>query len=113
MHMNLPKLKKDIYWDDSSARPPYTLAAADYCIPSFLGSTIEMGYVILKVPSTHGQKQFFTSPVYQIINTHSYEETPDLLWYTLEELSKILFSGYYISNYVENILNHDPRYHLF
>ncbi|XP_015261179.1 PREDICTED: bestrophin-3 [Gekko japonicus] len=43
MHMNLPKLKKDIYWDDSAARPPYTLAAADYCIPSFLGSTIEMG----------------------------------------------------------------------
>ncbi|XP_053112557.1 bestrophin-3 isoform X2 [Hemicordylus capensis] len=43
MHMNLPKMKKDIYWDDSSARPPYTLAAADYCIPSFLGSTIEMG----------------------------------------------------------------------
>ncbi|KAJ6651448.1 hypothetical protein lerEdw1_021021, partial [Lerista edwardsae] len=43
MHMNLPRMKKDIYWDDSAARPPYTLAAADYCIPSFLGSTIEMG----------------------------------------------------------------------
>ncbi|XP_066490418.1 bestrophin-3 isoform X2 [Tiliqua scincoides] len=43
MHMNLPKMKKDMYWDDSAARPPYTLAAADYCIPSFLGSTIEMG----------------------------------------------------------------------
>ncbi|XP_075787788.1 bestrophin-3 isoform X2 [Pelodiscus sinensis] len=43
MHMNLPKLDKDIYWDDSAAQPPYTLAAADYCIPSFLGSTIEMG----------------------------------------------------------------------
>ncbi|ELK02490.1 Bestrophin-3 [Pteropus alecto] len=43
MHMNLPKMKKDIYWDDSAARPPYTLAAADYCIPSFLGSTVEMG----------------------------------------------------------------------
>ncbi|KAH0616675.1 hypothetical protein JD844_027972 [Phrynosoma platyrhinos] len=43
MHMNLPRMKKDIYWDDSSARPPYTLAAADSCIPSFLGSTIEMG----------------------------------------------------------------------
>lgn len=50
MHMNLPKLKKDIYWDDSAARPPYTLAAADYCIPSFLGSTIEMGYVLLIIP---------------------------------------------------------------
>ncbi|XP_058047499.1 bestrophin-3 isoform X3 [Ahaetulla prasina] len=43
MHMNLPRMKKDIYWNDSSARPPYTLAAADSCIPSFLGSTIEMG----------------------------------------------------------------------
>ncbi|KAM9293794.1 bestrophin-3 [Morus bassanus] len=43
MHMNLPRLEKDIYWNDSSARPPYTKAAADYCIPSFLGSTIEMG----------------------------------------------------------------------
>ncbi|XP_034858052.1 bestrophin-3 isoform X6 [Mirounga leonina] len=43
MHMSLPKMKKDIYWDDSAARPPYTLAAADYCIPSFLGSTVEMG----------------------------------------------------------------------
>ncbi|XP_006275113.1 bestrophin-3 [Alligator mississippiensis] len=45
MHMNLPKMEKDIYWNDTSARPPYTLAAADYCIPSFLGSTIEMGQV--------------------------------------------------------------------
>ncbi|XP_005039495.1 PREDICTED: bestrophin-3 isoform X1 [Ficedula albicollis] len=43
MHMNLPKMEKDIYWNDTSARPPYTKAAADYCIPSFLGSTIEMG----------------------------------------------------------------------
>uniref|UniRef100_A0A7M4EGU6 Bestrophin homolog n=1 Tax=Crocodylus porosus TaxID=8502 RepID=A0A7M4EGU6_CROPO len=45
MHMNLPKMEKDIYWNNTSARPPYTLAAADYCIPSFLGSTIEMGQV--------------------------------------------------------------------
>ncbi|XP_053442040.1 bestrophin-3 isoform X3 [Nycticebus coucang] len=43
MHMSLPKMKKDIYWDDSAARPPYTLAAAEYCIPSFLGSTVQMG----------------------------------------------------------------------
>ncbi|KGL79077.1 Bestrophin-3, partial [Tinamus guttatus] len=43
MHMNLPKMERDIYWNDSTARPPYTKAAADYCIPSFLGSTIEMG----------------------------------------------------------------------
>ncbi|KAM4678533.1 bestrophin-3 isoform 1-T1 [Discoglossus pictus] len=43
MHMNLPKMNKDIYWNESDARPPYTLAAADYCIPSFLGSTVHMG----------------------------------------------------------------------
>ncbi|OCT88916.1 bestrophin-3 isoform X1 [Xenopus laevis] len=43
MHMSLPKMNKDIYWNDSDARPPYTLAAADYCIPSFLGSTVHMG----------------------------------------------------------------------
>uniref|UniRef100_A0A4W3JXN1 Bestrophin homolog n=1 Tax=Callorhinchus milii TaxID=7868 RepID=A0A4W3JXN1_CALMI len=38
MYMNLPKVQKDIYWNDSDLRPPYTAAAADYCIPSFLGS---------------------------------------------------------------------------
>ncbi|KAK5609342.1 Bestrophin-3 [Crenichthys baileyi] len=43
MHMNLPPMTKDVYWNDSDARPPYTLAAADYCIPSFLGSTTDMG----------------------------------------------------------------------
>ncbi|XP_072257451.1 bestrophin-3 isoform X2 [Pyxicephalus adspersus] len=43
MHMNLPKMSRDIYWNDSDVRPPYTLAAADYCIPSFLGSTVQMG----------------------------------------------------------------------
>ena len=44
MHMNMPHLTRDIYWDDAAAQPPYTLAAADYCIPSFLGSTTDMGY---------------------------------------------------------------------
>lgn len=43
MHMNLPRLTRDLYWNDCEARPPYTLAAADYCIPSFLGSTTDMG----------------------------------------------------------------------
>ncbi|XP_067437878.1 bestrophin-3-like isoform X2 [Thunnus thynnus] len=43
MHMNLPHMTKDMYWNVSEARPPYTLAAADYCIPSFLGSTSDMG----------------------------------------------------------------------
>ncbi|XP_026779130.3 bestrophin-3 isoform X1 [Pangasianodon hypophthalmus] len=43
MHMNIPHMTKDIYWNDPDVRPPYTLAAADYCIPSFLGSTTDMG----------------------------------------------------------------------
>lgn len=48
MHMNLPHMTKDIYWNDSDARPPYTLAAADYCIPSFLGSTTDMGSALVR-----------------------------------------------------------------
>ncbi|XP_066524984.1 bestrophin-3-like [Hoplias malabaricus] len=43
MHMNIPHMTKDIYWNEPDVRPPYTLAAADYCIPSFLGSTTDMG----------------------------------------------------------------------
>uniref|UniRef100_A0A7N8Y342 Bestrophin homolog n=1 Tax=Mastacembelus armatus TaxID=205130 RepID=A0A7N8Y342_9TELE len=49
MHMNLPTMTKDMYWNDSDARPPYTLAAADSCIPSFLGSTTDMGSVLGRV----------------------------------------------------------------
>lgn len=45
LHMNLPHMTKDMYWNDCDARPPYTLAAADYCIPSFLGSTTDMGSI--------------------------------------------------------------------
>ncbi|AWO98290.1 putative bestrophin-3 [Scophthalmus maximus] len=45
MHMNLPHMTKDVYWNDCDARPPYTLAAADSCIPSFLGSTTDMGSI--------------------------------------------------------------------
>ncbi|KAM9468053.1 bestrophin-3-like isoform 2-T2 [Clarias gariepinus] len=43
MHMNIPEMTKDIYWNDPDVRPPYTRASADYCIPSFLGSTTDMG----------------------------------------------------------------------
>ncbi|KAG7320129.1 hypothetical protein KOW79_015982 [Hemibagrus wyckioides] len=42
MHMNIPHMTKDIYWNEPDVRPPYTRAAADYCIPSFLGSTTDM-----------------------------------------------------------------------
>ncbi|XP_068442754.1 bestrophin-3-like [Clinocottus analis] len=55
MHMNLPHMTKDMYWNDCEARPPYTLAAADYCIPSFLGSTTDMGLSdILQVDEDNG-----------------------------------------------------------
>ncbi|KAK3518198.1 hypothetical protein QTP70_033898 [Hemibagrus guttatus] len=42
MHMNNPRMTKDIYWNEPDVRPPYTRAAADYCIPSFLGSATDM-----------------------------------------------------------------------
>lgn len=42
MHMNIPHMSKDIYWNEPDVRPPYTAASADYCIPSFLGSTTDM-----------------------------------------------------------------------
>ncbi|KAJ8008820.1 hypothetical protein DPEC_G00082390 [Dallia pectoralis] len=42
MHMFFPPMTKDIYWNNSDAQPPYTLAAADYCKPSFLGSTRQL-----------------------------------------------------------------------
>lgn len=58
MHMNLPRMAKDMYWNDCEARPPYTLAAADYCIPSFLGSTTDMGSAHINTPLTHTAQPF-------------------------------------------------------
>lgn len=58
MHMNLPRMAKDMYWNDCEARPPYTLAAADYCIPSFLGSTTDMGSAHTNTPLTHTTQSF-------------------------------------------------------
>lgn len=60
MHMNLPRMAKDMYWNDCEARPPYTLAAADYCIPSFLGSTTDMGSAHTNTPLTHTAQSFQT-----------------------------------------------------
>ncbi|KAM4883364.1 bestrophin-3 [Thomomys bottae] len=73
MHMSLPKMKKDIYWDDSTARPPYTLAAADYCIPSFLGSTIQMGLSgdeWLWNYEKHGHRHSVMRRVKRFLSTH-------------------------------------------
>ncbi|KAF7694170.1 bestrophin-3-like [Silurus meridionalis] len=43
MHMNIPHMTKDIYWNERDIRPPYNRASADHSIPSFLGSTTDMG----------------------------------------------------------------------
>ncbi|XP_024592911.1 bestrophin-3 [Neophocaena asiaeorientalis asiaeorientalis] len=84
MHMSLPKMKKDIYWDDSAARPPYTLAAADYCIPSFLGSTVEMGLSGSDLPGEdwlwdyekHGHRRSMIGRVKRFLSTHERTSSP-------------------------------------
>lgn len=43
MYQNLPPAEKDLYWDEDSAQPPYTVAtAAEALRPSFLGSTFNL-----------------------------------------------------------------------
>ncbi|KAL1774965.1 bestrophin-3 isoform X1 [Sigmodon hispidus] len=84
MHMSLPKMKKDIYWDDSTARPPYTLAAADYCIPSFLGSTIQMGLSGSEFPAEdwlwnyekHGPRHSVMRRVKRFLSAHEHPSSP-------------------------------------
>uniref|UniRef100_A0A8D2BTP8 Bestrophin n=1 Tax=Sus scrofa TaxID=9823 RepID=A0A8D2BTP8_PIG len=84
MHMSLPKMKKDIYWDDSAARPPYTLAAADYCIPSFLGSTVQMGLSGSDLPSEewlwdyekHGHRRSVIRRVKRFLSAHEHAASP-------------------------------------
>ncbi|XP_037552045.1 bestrophin-3 [Nematolebias whitei] len=90
MHMNLPHMTKDMYWNDSDARPPYTLAAADYCIASFLGSTTDMGLSDIlqfdeaEVSDSHLQRQdsIFTrrqeSVLGRVRRLLSVQEPPDL-----------------------------------
>ncbi|XP_009002438.2 bestrophin-3 isoform X3 [Callithrix jacchus] len=84
MHMSLPKMKKDIYWDDSAARPPYTLAAADYCIPSFLGSTVQMGLSGSNFPDEewlwdyekHGHRYSMIRRVKRFLSAHEHPSSP-------------------------------------
>ncbi|XP_027966779.1 bestrophin-3 isoform X1 [Eumetopias jubatus] len=84
MHMSLPKMKKDIYWNDSAARPPYTLAAADYCIPSFLGSTVEMGLSGSDFPGEewlwsyekHGHRRSVIRRVKRFLSAHEHPSSP-------------------------------------
>nr|XP_010336724.2 bestrophin-3 isoform X2 [Saimiri boliviensis boliviensis] len=84
MHMSLPRMKKDIYWDDSAARPPYTLAAADYCIPSFLGSTVQMGLSGSDFPDEewlwdyekHGHRHSMIGRVKRFLSAHEHPSSP-------------------------------------
>ncbi|TWW64422.1 Bestrophin-3 Vitelliform macular dystrophy 2-like protein 3 [Takifugu flavidus] len=89
MHMNLPRMAKDLYWNDCEARPPYTLAAADYCIPSFLGSTTDMGLSDIlhfeEVDVSDGQQQQEPPPAWRrqsvlgrVRRLLSVQEPPDL-----------------------------------
>ncbi|XP_072002803.1 bestrophin-3 isoform X3 [Engystomops pustulosus] len=84
MYMNLPKLNRDIYWNDSDVRPPYTLAAADYCIPSFLGSTVHMGLpdsVFLREDwlldeEKHRRQHSVIRRVKRFLSVHEHPESP-------------------------------------
>ncbi|XP_061825621.1 bestrophin-4 isoform X2 [Nerophis lumbriciformis] len=42
MYNSLPLVEKDMYWNESDPRPPYTTASADHCKPSFMGSALNI-----------------------------------------------------------------------
>ncbi|XP_077600252.1 bestrophin-4 [Stigmatopora nigra] len=42
MYDSLPLVEKDMYWNKSEPRPPYTTASADHCKPSFMGSALDI-----------------------------------------------------------------------
>ncbi|XP_032710727.1 bestrophin-3 isoform X1 [Lontra canadensis] len=99
MHMSLPKMKKDIYWDDSAARPPYTLAAADYCIPSFLGSTVEMGLSGSDFPGEdwlwsyekHGHRRSVIRRVKRFLSAHEHPSSPQRRSYSRQASDSSMF----------------------
>ncbi|KAI5769335.1 unnamed protein product [Gulo gulo] len=99
MHMSLPKMKKDIYWDDSAARPPYTLAAADYCIPSFLGSTVEMGLSGSDFPGEdwlwsyekHGHRRSVIRRVKRFLSAHEHPSSPRRRSYSRQASDSSMF----------------------
>ncbi|XP_069831199.1 bestrophin-3 isoform X3 [Dendropsophus ebraccatus] len=79
MHMNLPKMTRDIYWNDTDLRPPYTLAAADYCIPSFLGSTVQLGLLRedwLLDEEKHRRQPSVIRRVKRFLSVHEHPESP-------------------------------------
>ncbi|XP_001369557.1 bestrophin-3 isoform X2 [Monodelphis domestica] len=118
MHMSLPKMKKDIYWDDSAAQPPYTLAAADYCIPSFLGSTIQMGLSGSYFPGgeewlwddeKHGQRRSVIRKVKRFLSVHEAPNSPARRSYGRQASDSSVFFPTSELSHVSGLLNVPPR----
>ncbi|KAM8978727.1 bestrophin-3 [Sarcophilus harrisii] len=118
MHMSLPKMKKDIYWDDSAAQPPYTLAAADYCIPSFLGSTIQMGLSGSYLPGgeewvwdeeKHGPRRSVIRRVKRFLSVHEHPTSPVRRSYGRQASDSSMFFPTSDLSHVSGLLDIPPR----
>nr|XP_020845956.1 bestrophin-3 [Phascolarctos cinereus] len=118
MHMRLPKMKKDIYWDDSAAQPPYTLAAADYCIPSFLGSTIHMGLSGSDFPGgeewlwddeKHGQRRSVIRRVKRFLSVHEHPTSPVRRNYGRQTSDSSMFFPTRDLSHISGLLDIPPR----
>ncbi|KAM8972903.1 bestrophin-3 [Pelodytes ibericus] len=114
MHMNLPKMSKDIYWNDSDPRPPYTLAAADYCIPSFLGSTVHMGLpdsVFLREDwmldeEKHRRQNSVVRRVKRFLSVHEHPDSPSRSSWSRQ--GSVASNMFFPSSEISNIgSNHD------
>lgn len=101
MHMNTPHMTKDMYWNEPDVRPPYTRAAADYCIPSFLGSTTDMGWAGVFL---HIAKEISTKPMFLKIDLEA-------LWGWPAYSNWITFFSFRLSEIMqgEDIDIQDPR----
>ncbi|XP_043823306.1 bestrophin-3 isoform X1 [Dromiciops gliroides] len=118
MHMSLPKMKKDIYWDDSAAQPPYTLAAADYCIPSFLGSTIQMGLSgsdfiggeeWLWDDEKHGPRRSVIRRVKRFLSVHEHPTSPVRRNYGRQSSDSSMFFPTSDLSHISGLLDIPPR----
>lgn len=47
MYDSLPLVERDMYWNESEPRPPYTAASAEHRKPSFMGSALDIRFVHL------------------------------------------------------------------
>lgn len=44
MYDSLPLVERDMYWNESEPRPPYTAASAEHRKPSFMGSALDIRF---------------------------------------------------------------------